>query len=142
MDSSEQRDNEVKTRQPVVWITNYAGHEFSLAKQYGELRYITKGYISFSSLDRLKFHIAGQLVESQPEDYLLLSGTIIICVIAAIVWFKMHKKIKLLNWDRKSSPPLQFVADSNEQLTENTGAYREMVITDDNLTQLLGVIQS
>ena len=109
-----------------VWIANYAGHEYLPAAQYGSLKYITKGYISFSSLDRLKFHIATQISESQPNDFLLLSGTTIISVIAALIWFAMHGKIRLLNWDKKA--------------LDGRGDYREMVITKENMTHLLSVL--
>lgn len=109
-----------------VWIVNYAGHEYLPAIRYGKFKYVTKGYVSFQSLDRVKFQIAEALIDSKPDDYLLLSGTTTICVIAAIVWYQMHKKIKILNWDKKAN--------------NNQGDYKEMIITHENLTQLLGVL--
>lgn len=112
---------------PVVWITNYAGHEYLPAARFGELKYLSKGYINFQSLDRVKFQVAGDLIESKPEDYLLLSGTTTICVIAAIVWYEMHKKIMLLNWDKKAN--------------NNQGDYKVMIITQENLDQLLNVLR-
>ena len=109
-----------------VWIVNYAGHEYLPAVRYGKFKNITKGYVSFQSLDRVKFQIAEAIIDSKADDYLLLSGTTTICVIAAIVWYQMHKKIKILNWDKKAN--------------NNQGDYKEMTITSENLTQLLDVL--
>lgn len=101
-----------------VWITNYAGHDFSPAEKYGTLEYITKGYVSFQSLDRVKYHIAESLSASSPDDYLLISGRPIISVLAVLIWFQMHHQVKILNWDQK------------------TNTYREMLITETNLNEL------
>jgi len=123
---SENKVEETPSSLQSVWIVNYAGHEYLPAIRYGRFRYVTKGYVSFQSLDRVKFQIANELMDSKPEDYLLLSGTTTICVIAAIVWYQMHKKIKILNWDKKAN--------------NNQGDYKEMIISEENLTQLLGVL--
>lgn len=95
-----------------VFITNYAGHDFKKAEKFGVLRPVTKGYVSFGSLDRLKFDISSTLSESRPDDYLLLSGTAIICVVSAIVWFKKHGSVKLLVLDKKSGDYRVLVIDS------------------------------
>lgn len=112
------------TEQPRrVFVTNYAGHDFEAAKQYGEIFWITKGYVSFQSLDRVKFLITEQVVKSDKEDWLLLSGTPIISVIATLVWFAIHRKVKLLVFDRKGD-----------------GKYRELIISESNVIDLLKVM--
>ncbi len=113
-------------RESKVWIANYAGHEYQKAEKYGEIRRVTIGYIAFNSLDRLKFQIANELTQTTEDDYLLISGAAIICSIAAIIWFTMHGKIKLLYWDKS--------ADNGE------GDYRAMVLTSGSLTELLNVL--
>jgi hypothetical protein len=106
-----------------VFVTNFAGHDFAAAKPYGEIYWITKGYVSFQSLDRVKFLITEQVLLSDSEDWLLLSGTPLISVIAALVWYAIHKKVKLLVFDKKDD-----------------GKYRELIISEANIGDLLKVI--
>lgn len=106
-----------------VFVTNFAGHDFEAAKQYGEIYWITKGYVSFQSLDRVKFLITEQVVKSDKEDWLLLAGTPIISVIAALTWFALHKKVKLLVFDKKGD-----------------GKYRQLIISESNVLDLLKVM--
>lgn len=102
-----------------VYVANFAGHDFTPAQEYGELCYLTKGYISFQSLDRLKYVIAEALQQSKPEDYLALSGTNIINVLAAVLWLEMHEQVKILNYDK------------------TTNSYRLIVLTRGSNLQLL-----
>lgn len=111
------------TRKPCVFITNYAGHDFGKAERYGEIRWITKGYVSFQSLDRVKFLVTEQVVKSDKEDWLLLAGTPLLSVIAVLIWYAIHKQVKLLVFDRKGEKD-----------------YRELIITERNISDLLRVL--
>lgn len=108
-----------------VYIANFAGHDYASAEQYGELVFITKGYISFQSLDRLKYSVVESLVDSSPRDYLLLSGTPVICAIAAVAWFHLHKEVRLLIHDKKVKDRI---------------AYREMVLNERNFHHLFAAL--
>lgn len=105
-----------------VWIANSSGHTYTAAEKFGELKIITNGHIDFTQLERVKIIVASTVIESDPEDYLLLSGATIVCVLCALLWIAHHGKIKLLNWDRHNE--------------DGDGFYREMIITSDNLEKL------
>lgn len=128
METNVTSTEDVSLEDRTVWVANYAGHIYEKAERYGKVRKITVGYISFKSLDRIKFQIANELTQTQSEDYLLISGAAIICTIAAVIWLSMHGKVKLLYWDKS--------ADNSE------GAYRPMIITNTNLNELLHVLTS
>ena len=98
-----------------VYITNFAGHDYAAAEKYGELIWITKGYVSFQSLDRVKFEVVEKIQGSTPDDWLLLSGTLLISVVAALAWLSKHGVVKLLIFDKKDS------------------SFRELIITHVNL---------
>ena len=121
------KDKSNNVVQSTVWVTNFAGHIYEKAQQYGRLKKITVGYIRFDSLDRLKFQIANELTQSNADDYLLISGAAIICVISAVIWMTMHGKVKLLYWDK--------FANNKE------GGYRVMVLTLSSLHELLNVLE-
>jgi hypothetical protein len=108
-----------------VYVTNFAGHDYQHAERYGELVWITKGYVSFQSLDRVKYSIIEKIKDSSAEDWLLLSGTIIINVIAATVWLAIHGQVKLLVFDKKYS-----------------GKVRELVLTPKNIQDILSVVKN
>jgi len=105
-----------------VWIANFRGHDFSPAKKWGELKYITVGYVPKSSPDGLFFTVVKKIIETDAEDWLLPSGTIPMNVIIGAIWFFRHKKIKLLVWDRKR---------------EGGGGYKQMIFTQEHLEHLL-----
>lgn len=105
-----------------VFVTNYAGHDYSALNKYGKQVFITKGFISFQGLDRVKFTVAQGMMDSTAEDWLALSGTNILNVIAAVLWYQRHGRVKVLNYDKE-----------NRQ-------YRELILTEENNTQLLSVL--
>lgn len=84
-----------------VWIVNYAGHDHSTAEEFGELDFLTRGYVSMGSLDRLFYTVTEAIEKTKKEDYLLLSGLIVLNALATAVWLQRHGKVKLLLWDQK-----------------------------------------
>lgn len=113
---------EVATKPVRVFVTNYAGHIYDDAERFGKLIFITRGFVNFSSPDRLKYYVAEGIKESSPDDYLLLSGSALLCTLISMIWLKKNGKIKILNWDKKSG---------------TNGQYREMIITDKNISEIL-----
>lgn len=104
---------------PRVFVANFAGHDYSIAEKYGELVFITKGFISFQGLDRVKYRVAQGMMEATAEDWLVLSGTNIINVLAALLWYQRHDCVKILNFDK------------------TTQVYREIIVTRENNEKLL-----
>lgn len=107
-----------------VYVTNYAGHDYTQLEKFGKIVPITTGYVSFDSLDRIKVQVAQGIIDSDREDYLALSGAAIIGALASLLWFCKHRKVKLLNYDRVSKD------------------YREVVITDSNANTLMNILGS
>jgi hypothetical protein len=110
--------------EPRVFISNYGGHDYEAASGYGELKWITKGFVSHQSLDRLKYQIAEEVLKTDKEDWLLLSGKPLICAVTALLWFAIHRKVKLLVWDQKGKGV----------------KYRELIISEGNMAELFNVI--
>jgi len=84
-----------------VWIVNYAGHDHSTAEEFGKLDFLTRGYVSMGSLDRLFYTVTEAIEKTSPDDYLLLSGLIALNALAASIWLQRHRKVKMLLWDQK-----------------------------------------
>ena len=86
---------------PTVWVVNYAGHDYSRATEFGPIDFLTQGYVSMGNLERLFFTIAEAVNETSRDDFLLLSGLLILNTIAAMAWMRRHKMVKFLLWDQK-----------------------------------------
>lgn len=107
---------------PKVWVVNYAGHNYEPAESFGEIGYLSHGYVSMGNLERLFYSMVESVRETDNEDYLLLSGLLLLNAIAAIAWLERHGKAKMLSWDKK------------------LGAYRVLVVTKDQVAKLFDVL--
>lgn len=84
-----------------VFVTNYAGHDYIKAEKYGKLVFITRGFVNFHAIDRLKYSIAQEIQDSTEDDYLCLSGSSLLSAIIVLLWYEKHGTVKILNWDKK-----------------------------------------
>jgi len=120
---------------PTVWVVNYAGHDYSRATEYGPLDFLTSGYVSMGNLERLFFIIAESVNKTKADDYLLLSGLLILNTIAAMAWLRKHKAVRFLLWDQKIRDyrrltvtadqidrlyDMMLIAESNKAVAEET----------------------
>lgn len=88
----------------MVWVVNRAGHDYSPAKKYGRLQSLTLDDVNPLQTDRLLNHLArgiGKFVDSE-EDYLLISGTPMVNMLAASLWLRRFPKCRILQWNAKS----------------------------------------
>ncbi len=84
-----------------VYVVNYTNHDYSKAKQYGELVYITKGKLSIFKTNTVRAMLEKGLVKFTKDDYLLISGPAIVNVMAAIILYNKLNTVKFLVFDAK-----------------------------------------
>lgn len=75
---------------PTVYIVNRGGHDFSSARHYGELSFLTEGQYSPFAVDKIYREIANKLRKSKPEDYILCTGLSIMNSIACSCFAMKH----------------------------------------------------
>lgn len=98
-----------------VYVSNMAPeHDYSSALQYGALRPITSGNYPIYKTARLIEEIASALIDSKPDDHLLISGSSVVAALCAVVWLMYHNKINILLWDRGNGCYVERVVDKNE----------------------------
>lgn len=109
-----------------VWIVNYAGHDYSPAKSFGELEFITRGYVSRGSVDRFNSIVAESIAQTHPDDWLLPSGLMPLNVLAGTFWFVKHGELRLLIHDQKEDDyrPLVLSEEQARDLLEVQGHER------------------
>lgn len=108
-----------------VYVTNYAGHNYTKAESYGELRFVTQGYVNFKDRDRLVYDLATKIADSRPDDYLLLSGHLIVNIVCFQLWMTKHNRCRILSWSNRWSKyeTDEYEVPHMEQVIEITGGF-------------------
>jgi len=83
---------------PKVFITNRSGHDFSAARSYGKFVYLSVGMANPYEVTKIYREFAAILRNSDPEDYILVTGLNIMNMIAAAIMARKHGKINLLQY--------------------------------------------
>lgn len=99
---SEAGESSDSSASPRVWIVNVAGHDYSAAREYGELRRLTEGYVSRGSLDRMLWTVVRGLKDSAAHDWLLPAGMLALNAIAVTAWYELHGSVRLLVYNSKT----------------------------------------
>ena len=81
---------------PKVYIINKGCHDYSLAKEFGRLIFLTEDPFNRFSTSRMYRVFKEKFKSSQPQDYILISGLTIMTSIACAMFAKKHGRINLL----------------------------------------------
>lgn len=91
--------NETKPR---VFVVNNAGHNLTDAQRYGALLYLSQDKVNVFSCDRIAVDFKERLRGFNPtRDYLLLSGSIVLNVIAVKILSERFQRINVLLYNFK-----------------------------------------
>lgn len=87
---------------PKVFIVNDMNHNFEKAKKHGELVYVTTGKVPIFKTDVTKNMVTEGLKGfNNEEDFLLLSGPPLLCIMATGVVMQNNNMYKVLVFDAK-----------------------------------------
>ncbi len=84
-----------------VYVANNTNHDYSKAEQYGKLVDVTRGKVPIFKTSLLKTILEEGLADFTKDDYLLLAGPAILCVMASVVVFSKFETVKFLVFDAK-----------------------------------------
>lgn len=100
-----------------VWIVNSAGHNFDAAESYGELIPLTVGKVNIFNVERLIREFKGMLANHKKEDWILLSGNVILNVLAVAIVLIKHGEVRMLLYDviKKEYVPREIKFDEIKQ---------------------------
>lgn len=88
-----------ENERPKVWIASDAGHDFSEAEKYGDLVAVTNGKSNIFNIRHLVSDFAEKLTDFGPEDYLLLSGNVVVNVLLSSILLQKQETIQVLIFD-------------------------------------------
>ena len=81
---------------PKVFVVNKSSHDFSNAKEFGELIYMTSGRMNrFATTDMIRI-FSEFMKESSKSDYILPCSLNVMNLLAGAVFAAKHKTINLL----------------------------------------------
>lgn len=104
-----------------VWIANRCGHPYEDAERFGKLEALTIGDVNPMQVDRLSWHISRGIGKYVKEnDYLLVSGTNLVNMLALSLWLTRFDFCNLLIWDAKKQKYRKFTVkvDNFERLLQ------------------------
>jgi hypothetical protein len=87
-----------------AYIVNYTGHNFDgIYKLYptAEIVTLSEGNVGIFNTHRLVYDFKLKMVDSGPEDVVVLTGSIILNIIASLVMFERHGHVNVLIWHAK-----------------------------------------
>lgn len=83
-----------------IWIANATGHDFTAARKFGdELVPITQGRVNIFNVKAMVEEFKTIMEPYEKDDWLLLSGSSIINVIAAGIVLDRYGEVKFLIYD-------------------------------------------
>lgn len=79
-----------------VYIVNKSSHDFSSAKSFGELIYLSEGRINRYATNNMVREFTELMKDSSPEDYVVPCSLNVMNSIAAAVFASKHGTLNLL----------------------------------------------
>ena len=81
-----------------VFVVNKSCHDFSKAESYGKIIFLTTGSVNRYATSAMFREFEKELKNSNPDDYILVSGMTIMSTIAGAMFARKHKRLNLLVW--------------------------------------------
>lgn len=81
---------------PTVYVINKSLHDFSAAKLYGNIVYLSTGPVNRYATNKICRKFLSLLKDSKREDFLLVTSLTIMNMLAASIMVSKHKCLNLL----------------------------------------------
>ncbi len=83
-----------------VFVVNFRPKDdYTSAKSYGELVYLTNGFVKLNRLKELQEFLNVQLASAKPSDYIILSGPAVLNTYIVLYLYAKFGFVNLLYWD-------------------------------------------
>jgi len=112
-------------RDPIVWIPNKAGHNFSDAKRFGDIRFLSEGSVNQYSTNNIYRVFVEALSEAQEQDFLVVSSLSILNSIASSILAYRFGMVNYLLFKNGRYLERSVVFGSLAQRMENNDAREE-----------------
>lgn len=79
-----------------VYVVNKSSHDFSAAKEYGDLVYLSEGSMNRYSTNNMAREFSDKMSSSKPHDYIVLCSLNVMNAIACAIFAHKHGTLNLL----------------------------------------------
>jgi len=89
-----------------VYVINFSGHNISTCKRFikeGNIIYLTEGAVNIFNIDRVIYDLKAKLENYNGNDYILLSGNVVLNVLVALILKDKTEHLNLLIWDAREN---------------------------------------
>ena len=95
--------NQISQLPRKVFITAFQQKDFTSLDKWGETVFVTKGYIPFDDLERVRKNLQSYIDLANQDDYVILNGPSILTGMFSILWFYKFGYINTLAFNTKSN---------------------------------------
>lgn len=81
---------------PKIYVVNNSGHDFSAAKQHGELVFLSSGSIPRYNINQMYREFSNILRHSDADDFILCTALTQMNMVAAAIFAHLHGRVNLL----------------------------------------------
>ena len=99
---------------PKVFVVSKSYHDFSPAKEFGELVFLSEGPMDRYKANNMARQFLPEIRESSPNDLLLLCGLSVMNVVACSIFVHFHGRLNLLLYKNKAYKEINLVFDEGE----------------------------
>jgi hypothetical protein len=85
---------------PTIWIPNDNGQDFDPAREFGNIAVLTEGDIRHRSVTEHWQYLNDIMLDSTPDDMLVVSGPASIASMAAAILMRRHGHLNVLLYSR------------------------------------------
>lgn len=84
-----------------VYVVNNMTHDYTKAEKFGTLVNVTEGKMPIFKTDTMLAILKERLADFTSDDYLLISGPALMCIMVATIAFSKVNTVKVLVFDAK-----------------------------------------
>jgi hypothetical protein len=96
---------------PKVFVVNKSSHDFSPAKSFGELVFLSEGPMDRYAANNMARQFLPELRKSSPDDLILPCGLSVMNVVAASIFVHLHGRLNILLYKNKAYKEINLVFD-------------------------------
>lgn len=85
-----------------VYVLNKGDHNYDAAKRYGECIVVTEGIVPIFKTDHVSAVLMEKLSAYKEDDFLLVTGPVILCILATVILLRKFDSIKILVFNAKA----------------------------------------
>ena len=99
-----------------VYIVNKSAHDFSPATRFGDIIFLSEGYMNRYSINNMVRKFSEVMKDSKPDDYIVPCSLNVMNSIASAIFASKHHKLNLLLFKQGDYLERNVVLERNDKI--------------------------